>query len=59
MTEADQTGQWSLTTARPLHDGQYRVIVSAFSRALHTRPGLTVVPMQPQGRLVVDDPTES
>ncbi len=53
-TQADATGHWSLTTASPLHDGQYRVIVSAFSRALRTRPGLTVVPMQPLGRMVVD-----
>jgi hypothetical protein len=53
-TQADATGTWSLTTAHPLHDGQYRVMVSAFSRALHTRPGLTVVPMQPLGRLVVN-----
>ena len=55
-TEADVTGQWSLTTAHPLRDGQYRVMVSAFTRALRTRPGLTVVPMQPLGRMVVDTP---
>ena len=48
------TGQLVTHHAPPLHDGQYRVIVSAFSRALRTRPGLTVVPMQPLGRLVVD-----
>ena len=53
-TQADATGHWSLTTASPLQNGQYRVIVSAFSRALRTRPGLTVVPMQPLGRMVVD-----
>jgi hypothetical protein len=53
-TRADGSGGWSLTTAHPLRDGQYRVIVSAFSRALRTRPGLTVVPMQPLGRLVVN-----
>jgi Bacterial Ig-like domain len=53
-TQADSTGNWSLTTSEPLHNGQYRVMVSAFSRALRTRPGLTVVPMQPLGRLVVD-----
>ena len=43
-TQADATGTWSLTTSQPLHDGQYRVIVSAFSRALRTRPAMTVVP---------------
>jgi hypothetical protein len=59
MTEATDAGAWSLTTARPLHNGQYRVVVSAFSRALRTRPGMTVVPTQPLGRLVVNDPTES
>ncbi len=53
-TQADATGNWSLTTDAPLRNGQYRVIVSAFSRALRTRPGLTVVPMEPLGRMVVD-----
>ena len=53
-THADDTGQWSLNPSRPLRDGQYRVIVSAFSRALRTRPGLAVVPMQPLGRMIVD-----
>lgn len=53
-TKTDDTGHWSLTTSRPLHNGQYRVIVSAFSRALRIRPGMTVVPTQPLGRLVVD-----
>ena len=52
-SQADSTGNWSLTTSHPLHNGQYRVIVSAFSRVLHTRPGLTIVPMQPLGRMVV------
>ena len=37
-THADDTGHWSMTTSHPLHDGQYRVVVSAFSRALRTRP---------------------
>jgi hypothetical protein len=53
-TQANATGNWSLTTSGPLHNGQYRVMVSAFSRALRTRPGMTVVPMQPLGRLVID-----
>lgn len=53
-TQADSAGNWSLTTANPLRNGQYRVVMSAFSRALRTRPGMTVVPMQPLGRLVVD-----
>ena len=30
---ANSDGSWSLTTYFPLHDGQYRVLVSAFSRA--------------------------
>jgi hypothetical protein len=54
LTRADDAGHWSLTTRRPLHDGQYRTVVSAFSPALSTRPGLSVVPTQPLGRLVVD-----
>ncbi len=54
ITQADATGNWSLTTASPLRNGQYRVVVSAFSRALRTRPGLAVVPMEPLGRMVVD-----
>jgi Bacterial Ig-like domain len=53
-THADNTGNWTLSPSRPLRDGQYRVIVSAFSGALRTRPGLTVVPMQPLGRMIVD-----
>jgi hypothetical protein len=53
-TQADVAGQWSLTTRRPLHNGQYRTVVSAFSRTLSTRPGLRIVPMQPLGRLIVD-----
>jgi Bacterial Ig-like domain len=53
-TQADSTGHWSLTTTSLLQDGRYRVVVSAFSRALRTRPGLTVVSMEPLGRLVVD-----
>ncbi len=53
FTHADAAGDWSLTTRRPLHDGQYRTVVSAYSRALATRPGLKVVPTQPLGRLVV------
>jgi hypothetical protein len=56
-TTADQAGHWSLATRRPLPDGQYRAIVTAFSRALRTRPGLTIVPTQPLGRFVVDAPT--
>ncbi len=54
LTYADSSGDWSLTARRPLHDGQYRTLVSAYSRALATRPGLKVVPTQPLGRLVVD-----
>jgi hypothetical protein len=52
-TTADTTGAWSLTTRHPLPDGQYRAVVRAFSPALRTRPGLTVVPTQPLGRFVV------
>jgi len=58
-TTANESGQWSLTTRRPLPDGQYRTVVSAFSRALRTRPGLAIVPTQPLGRLVVDTPSGS
>ena len=58
-TTTNAGGQWSLTTSHPLRNGQYRTLVSAFSQALRTRPGLAVVPMQPLGRLVVDAPTGS
>ncbi|MFI5459135.1 MAG: Ig-like domain-containing protein, partial [Isosphaerales bacterium] len=58
-TTANASGQWSLTTHRPLPDGQYRTLVTAFSRALATRPGLSIVPIQPLGRLVVDAPSGS
>ena len=53
-THANSDGQWSLTTRRPLPNGQYRTVMTAFSRALRTRPGLAVIPTQPLGRLVVD-----
>jgi hypothetical protein len=59
ITTANSTGQWSLTTHRPLTNGQYRTLVSAFSRSLATRPGLAIVPTQPLGRLVVDASMES
>ena len=54
VTTASSTGQWSLTTEHPLRNGQYRTLVTAFSRTLTTRPGLAIVPTQPLGRLVVD-----
>jgi Bacterial Ig-like domain len=53
-TRADAAGRWSLTARGALPDGQYRTVISAFSRALSTRPGLRIVPTQPLGRLVVD-----
>ncbi len=56
VTHADASGDWSLTTRRPLPDGQYRTAVTAFSRSLATRPGLEIVPTQPLGRLVVTGP---
>jgi hypothetical protein len=59
VTQANSSGQWSLTTRRPLPKGQYRTVVTAFSRALRTRPGLAIVPTQPLGRLVVDGPSGS
>jgi hypothetical protein len=59
ITHANSSGQWSLTTRRPLPNGQYRTVVTAFSRALRTRPGLAIVPTQPLGRLVVDGPGAS
>jgi hypothetical protein len=58
-TTADSSGQWSLSTTHPLRNGQYRTVVSAFSRTLMTRPGLGVVATQPLGRLVVDTPGNS
>jgi Bacterial Ig-like domain len=58
ITTANSTGQWALTTRHPLVNGQYRTLVSAFSRSLATRPGLAVIPTQPLGRLVVDTSSE-
>ncbi len=54
VTRANSTGQWSLTPRHPLKDGQYRTLVTAFSRTLATRPAFAIVPTQPLGRLVVD-----
>jgi Bacterial Ig-like domain len=59
ITMANNSGQWSLTTRHPLANGQYRTLVSAFSRSLATRPGLAIVPTQPLGRLVIDTSMES
>ena len=59
VTTANSTGQWSLTTGHPLRNGQYRTLVTAFSRTLTTRPGLAIVPTQPLGRLVVNAPSGS
>ncbi len=53
-TIASSTGQWSLTTNHPLVNGQYRVLVTAFSRELTSRPAFAIVPTQPLGRMVVD-----
>ena len=38
----------------PLRNGQYRTLVTAFSRSLTTRPAFGIVPTQPLGRLVVE-----
>jgi len=54
QTTADMTGAWTLTP-RPLHEGRYRAVAMAFSRALQTRPGLAIVPMVPLGRFVVKE----
>lgn len=54
VTRADSAGRWTLTTSHPLRDGQYRTLVTAYSRELTTRPGLAMVPTQPLGRLIVD-----
>jgi hypothetical protein len=59
VTTASSTGQWSLTPQHPLRNGQYRTLVTAFSQALTTRPGLAIVPTQPLGRLVIDTPSGS
>jgi hypothetical protein len=59
VTTANLQGQWSLMTRHSLRNGQYRTLVSAFSRALRTRPGLAVVPTQPLGRFVIDAPPGS
>ena len=53
VTHADASGDWSVTPMRPLRPGQYRTVVTAFSPALRTRPGLAIVPTQPLGRMVV------
>jgi hypothetical protein len=55
QTTAGSTGAWALTS-RPLRDGRYRGVAMAFSRASHTRPGLTIVPMMPLGRFTIQEP---
>lgn len=56
LTTASNTGQWSLSTFHPLQNGQYRVLVTAFSRSFTTQPALKMVPTQPLGRMVVAAP---
>jgi hypothetical protein len=52
LTRADAAGHWSISTRR-LSDGRYRAVAASFSRALHNRPGLTVVPTAPLGGFTV------
>jgi hypothetical protein len=59
VTTANSGGQWSLTPRHTLRNGQYRTLVTAFARKLATRPGLSIVPTQPLGRLVIDAPSGS
>ncbi len=53
-TRANATGQWSLTSNRPLANGRYRAVATAFSRSLATRPALAIIPTLPLGSFVVD-----
>ncbi len=52
-TRASSAGAWTLSPRRSLHAGRYRAVVTAFSRELRTRPGLTVIPTAPLGLVVV------
>ena len=40
VTTTSSTGQWSLTAQHPLRNGQYRTLVTAFSRAAHNPAGV-------------------
>jgi len=53
-TTAGATGQWSLTTNRPLAAGRYRAVAMAFNRTLATRPALAIVPTLLLGGFVID-----
>lgn len=53
-TKTNASGQWSLTTNRPLADGRYRAVATSFTRRLATRPALVIIPTLPLGGFVVD-----
>jgi hypothetical protein len=53
QTRAGATGEWSFTP-RTLKSGCYRGVAMAFQRASRTRPGLTIVPMTPLGRITIE-----
>jgi hypothetical protein len=58
QTTADAQGKWTLST-RVLPHGQYRAIAMAYAPALRTRPGLTIVSVDPLGRFVVPTHTRA
>ena len=51
-TTTDAAGAWTFTT-HPLPSGHYRAVVMSFSRALHTRRALAIIPTVPMGGFVV------
>jgi hypothetical protein len=53
QTTAGANGEWTFAS-RPLKNGRYRGVAMAFSRASRTRPGLTIVPMAPLGRFIIE-----
>ena len=55
QTTADATGVWTHDDPA-LARGRYRGIAMAFLPSSRTRPGLTIVPMTPLGRITISPP---
>lgn len=52
--QADDSGQWRMTTPRPLPQGRYRAVVMAYAAEHHTRPAFAIVSMTPLGQFLIE-----
>lgn len=52
--QADASGDWRMTTPRPLPPGRYRAVVMAYAAEHHTRPAFAIVSMAPMGQFIIE-----